>query len=93
VTSLQLLGIAAPSTTRIRGRLAIRVALTNHRTRTDDLATLAAEVSRLGKDALCGKAVTKIKRPEGTRNPKSTVTIQPVNALMNICWQPRICLL
>ena len=54
VTDLQVLGIAAPSTTRIRGRLAIRAALTNHRTRREDLAFLAAEVSRLGKEAVCG---------------------------------------
>ncbi len=54
VADLQLLGIAAPSTTRIRGKLAIRVAITNHRTCLDDLAILAAEVSRLGKEAICG---------------------------------------
>lgn len=50
VGELQLQGIAAPSTTRIRGRLAIRVALTNHRTTTEDLAILVDAVRRLGRE-------------------------------------------
>jgi glutamate/tyrosine decarboxylase-like PLP-dependent enzyme len=37
VADLQESGIAAPSTTRIRGALAIRANLTNHRTRQEDL--------------------------------------------------------
>jgi len=37
VVDLQESGIAAPSTTRIRGALAIRVNITNHRTRDEDL--------------------------------------------------------
>jgi aromatic-L-amino-acid/L-tryptophan decarboxylase len=53
VKELQLSGVAAPSTTRIRGRLAIRVALTNHRTRDEDLDLLVAEVCRLGREAVC----------------------------------------
>jgi glutamate/tyrosine decarboxylase-like PLP-dependent enzyme len=40
VQSLQLDGIAAPSTTRIDGRLCIRVAILNHRTVADDLDLL-----------------------------------------------------
>jgi glutamate/tyrosine decarboxylase-like PLP-dependent enzyme len=43
-------GIAVPSYTRIRGRFAIRVAITNHRTRSEDLALLVAEVVRLGDE-------------------------------------------
>jgi glutamate/tyrosine decarboxylase-like PLP-dependent enzyme len=54
VADLQLQGIAAPSTTRVNGRLAIRVALTNHRTTDADLELLAAEVCRLGREAICG---------------------------------------
>jgi len=50
VTELQRRGIAAPSTTRIGGRLAIRVALTNHRTTTEDLAVLVSAVRRLGAE-------------------------------------------
>jgi glutamate/tyrosine decarboxylase-like PLP-dependent enzyme len=37
VVDLQESGIAAPSTTRVRGALAIRVNITNHRTRSEDL--------------------------------------------------------
>lgn len=40
VADLQEQGIAAPSTTRLDGRLAIRVNITNHRTRQDDLDIL-----------------------------------------------------
>jgi aromatic-L-amino-acid/L-tryptophan decarboxylase len=48
VAELQLAGIAAPSTTKIRGRTAIRVALTNHRTSDDDLAMLVSAVREIG---------------------------------------------
>jgi len=44
-------GIAAPSYTRLHGRFTIRVCITNHRTRDDDLDLLARETVRLG-DAL-----------------------------------------
>lgn len=50
VAQLQLRGIAAPSTTKIHGKLAIRVALTNHRTTSEDLAILLAAVRRLGAE-------------------------------------------
>ncbi|MDQ5858000.1 MAG: pyridoxal-dependent decarboxylase, partial [Acidobacteriota bacterium] len=40
VVDLQESGVAAPSTTRIQGALAIRVNLTNHRTRRQDLDLL-----------------------------------------------------
>ena len=48
VATLQTAGIAAPSTTRIAGRTAIRVCLTNHRTRTEDLDLLVRETVRIG---------------------------------------------
>lgn len=51
VVRLQEEGIAAPSTTRIRGQLAIRVNLTNHRTRQSDLEGLLAEIKRIGAAA------------------------------------------
>lgn len=51
VVRLQEEGIAAPSTTRIRGQLAIRVNLTNHRTRQSDLEMLLAETKRIGAAA------------------------------------------
>ena len=49
VAALQSEGIAAPSTTRIGGRLAIRVCLVNHRTTTADLDLLVLEVVRVGR--------------------------------------------
>lgn len=48
VIALQESGVAAPSTTKIDGKLAIRVNLTNHRTRESDLDLLVDEVLRLG---------------------------------------------
>jgi len=48
VIQLQETGVAAPSTTRINGALAIRVNLTNHRTRHGDLEQLVDEVRHLG---------------------------------------------
>ena len=52
VAELQLRGIAAPSTTRIHGRTAIRVALVNHRTRNEDLMLLVDAARRLGHESL-----------------------------------------
>jgi glutamate/tyrosine decarboxylase-like PLP-dependent enzyme len=49
VTDLQRSGIAAPSTTRIRGRLAIRVNITNHRTRYADLDLLVESILATGR--------------------------------------------
>ncbi len=49
VAALQIQGIAAPSTTRLHGKTAIRVALTNHRTTDADLDVLVAGVRRLGR--------------------------------------------
>ena len=50
VTALQASGIAAPSTTRIKGQLAIRVNITNHRTRVYDLDLLVSAIEKLGRD-------------------------------------------
>jgi glutamate/tyrosine decarboxylase-like PLP-dependent enzyme len=62
VAELQLDGIAAPSTTRIRGRLAIRVALTNHRTTMEDLGILVSAVRRLGEALVAPSAPGKHPR-------------------------------
>ena len=43
-------GVAVPSHTMIRGAYALRVAITNHRTRRDDLDVLVDEVVRLGRE-------------------------------------------
>jgi glutamate/tyrosine decarboxylase-like PLP-dependent enzyme len=48
VTELQESGIAVPSTTILDGRLAIRAAIVNHRTRRSDLDALVSAVLKLG---------------------------------------------
>lgn len=50
VIQLQEQGIAVPSTTRIKGQLAIRVNLTNHRTEMKDLDILVDAVERIGRE-------------------------------------------
>ena len=47
---LQEEGVAVPSGTMLRGRFAIRCAITNHRSRREDFDALAAAVTRLGPD-------------------------------------------
>lgn len=49
---LQTSGIAAPSTTRIDGRLAIRVNFTNHRTRRSDIDLLIESVKSAARTSL-----------------------------------------
>jgi aromatic-L-amino-acid/L-tryptophan decarboxylase len=51
VADLQESGIAAPSTTRIDGKLAIRAAIFNHRTREHDVERLVEAVLRFGRGA------------------------------------------
>ena len=50
VIQLQLQGIAAPSTTLIDGHTAIRVNITNHRTRRSDLGLLVREILRIARE-------------------------------------------
>jgi aromatic-L-amino-acid/L-tryptophan decarboxylase len=52
VSELQERGIAAPSTTRIYGKLAIRVAITNHRSRREDFELLLRSVESIGAEGL-----------------------------------------
>jgi glutamate/tyrosine decarboxylase-like PLP-dependent enzyme len=49
VADLQLSGIAAPSSTRVAGKVAIRVNITNHRTRQADLDALLDGVLSIGR--------------------------------------------
>jgi aromatic-L-amino-acid decarboxylase len=49
VADLQEAGIAAPSTTILNGRLAIRAAIVNHRTRAEDVYVLVASVLERGR--------------------------------------------
>ena len=52
VVQLQLQGSAAPSTTVVHGRTAIRVNITNHRTTRADLGYLVQEVERIAQSLL-----------------------------------------
>ena len=49
VADLQESGIAAPSTTQLEGRLAIRAAIVNHRTEARDADALVDGVLRFGR--------------------------------------------
>ncbi|MDX5412180.1 MAG: hypothetical protein LPK02_03955 [Rhodobacterales bacterium] len=46
---LQESGLAVISDTTLRGRHALRVAICNHRTRTEDLDLLLQEITRIGR--------------------------------------------
>ena len=52
VADLQERGIAAPSTTRIHGKLAIRVAITNHRSRREDFDLLVDSVIAIADERI-----------------------------------------
>lgn len=52
VADIQEAGLAAPSTTTIRGALAIRAAFVNHRSRDEDAAALVAAVLAAGRQAV-----------------------------------------
>ena len=52
VAGLQERGIAAPSTTRIHDKLAIRVAITNHRSRQEDFDILVGTVAALTSELM-----------------------------------------
>ena len=61
VIQLQLQGLAAPSTTLIHGKKAIRVNITNHRTTYADLDLLVHEINRIG--ALEANRLATAKQP------------------------------
>jgi len=50
LVSLQEGGIAAPSYTTLKGRICLRVAISNHRSRFEDFDLLVREVIRIGQD-------------------------------------------
>jgi aromatic-L-amino-acid decarboxylase len=52
VADIQEAGLAAPSTTRLGGRLAIRAAFVNHRSRTEDADALVTAVLEAGRAAV-----------------------------------------
>lgn len=55
VVRLQECGIAAPSTTKVRGELAIRVNITNHRTRMSDMPVLTEAIVQFGREIVAGR--------------------------------------
>ncbi|MBV9498809.1 MAG: amino acid decarboxylase [Acidobacteriaceae bacterium] len=54
VADLQERGMAAPSTTRLNGKVAIRVAIVNHRSRREDFDLLARSVVEVGNQRTSG---------------------------------------
>ncbi len=50
LASLQECGVAAPSSTMLQGGFAIRVAITNHRSRREDFEVLVRESIRMGRE-------------------------------------------
>jgi hypothetical protein len=54
VVDLQESGIAAPSTSRINGELAIRAAITNHRTDPSDIDALVDATLAIGRALMAG---------------------------------------
>jgi aromatic-L-amino-acid/L-tryptophan decarboxylase len=58
---IQEQGIAGPSSTVLDGRFAIRVAISNHRSRLDDFDVLACEVSRIGRELAGTHAFEKVR--------------------------------
>jgi aromatic-L-amino-acid decarboxylase len=57
VADLQERGIAAPSTTRIHGKLAIRVAITNHRSKREDFDLLVKSILQLADERMTTRTV------------------------------------
>ena len=64
VVELQERGIAAPSTTRIKGQLVVRVSITNHRTRFEDLDLLVAEACNIGAELAAGEMSLRVSPRE-----------------------------
>ena len=52
LVALQIQGIAAPSSTRLKGKFSIRVSITNHRSRREDFDLLVDETLRIGGELL-----------------------------------------
>ncbi|CAI9119617.1 pyridoxal phosphate-dependent decarboxylase family protein [Brytella acorum] len=55
VKDLQESGVAAPSTTRIQGRLAIRAAIVNHRTTRDHIDGMLSEIVHLARKRISAR--------------------------------------
>jgi aromatic-L-amino-acid decarboxylase len=59
LVGLQEDGVAVPSSTELRGRYALRVCITNHRTRREDLDLLVAETLARGRALLAAGSVAR----------------------------------
>ena len=59
VSDLHESGIAAPSTTRVNGKLAIRIAITNHRSTREDFRILVDGVLAMGNARVGGEATSR----------------------------------
>jgi glutamate/tyrosine decarboxylase-like PLP-dependent enzyme len=70
VVAMQEKGIAAPSTTRLGGKLAIRVNLTNHRTTDADLDILLDAVLAEGRARTAPAAIEIAQVPHAKPSPK-----------------------
>lgn len=70
---LQESGVAVVSDTTLRGRHALRLAICNHRTRTEDLDLLLHEVMRIGR------ALTESTLANFTKTQKNKATNKPQN--------------
>jgi aromatic-L-amino-acid/L-tryptophan decarboxylase len=58
---IQERGIAAPSSTVLNGKFAIRVAICNHRSRFEDFDVLAREVCRIGRELASNDAFDQVR--------------------------------
>ena len=81
VQQLQIDGIAAPSTTRIDGRLAIRVNITNHRTRTADLDLLVDSIVELGTDQMISGALRPSAPAVKAETPSRGIETRDLHAM------------
>jgi aromatic-L-amino-acid decarboxylase len=54
VADVQRSGVAVPSTTNVNGKLAIRAAIVNHRTRETDVDRLVDAILERGRSAAAG---------------------------------------
>ena len=68
VADLQESGVAAPSTTTLDGRLAIRAAIVNHRTRREDAEALVAAVLEVGARRARDPSPGPLPQGEGEKN-------------------------
>ena len=62
VADIQEAGIAAPSSTTLNGRFAIRAAIVNHRTEATDIDALVSAVLEFG-GRRCGNELVEVEAP------------------------------